>query len=59
MQVASLGEVLGARLHECAAILDVLDSRHSAFDIFRSPDDLKLRSSLTLFARAAGPGARS
>jgi len=49
--------LLGARLHECAAILDALDSRHSAFEIFRSPDDLKLRSSLTLFARAAGPGS--
>jgi uncharacterized protein (DUF1810 family) len=49
--------LLGARLHECAAILHALDSRHSAFDIFRSPDDLKLRSSLTLFARAAGPGS--
>jgi uncharacterized protein (DUF1810 family) len=49
--------VLGARLRECAAALEALDPRHSAFDIFRSPDDLKLRSSLTLFAQAAGPGS--
>jgi uncharacterized protein (DUF1810 family) len=49
--------VLGARLRECAATLEALDPRHSAFDIFRSPDDLKLRSSLTLFAQAAGPGS--
>jgi uncharacterized protein (DUF1810 family) len=49
--------VLGARLRECAATLEALDPRHSAFDIFRSPDDLKLRSGLTLFAQAAGPGS--
>ena len=49
--------VLGARLQECAETLDALDPRLSAFDIFRSPDDLKLRSSLTLFAQAAGPGS--
>ncbi len=47
--------VLGAHLQQCAEALDSLDPRHSAFDIFRSPDDLKLRSSLTLFAQAAGP----
>jgi uncharacterized protein (DUF1810 family) len=49
--------VLGAHLQECAATLEALDPRHSAFDIFRSPDDLKLRSSLTLFAQVAGPGS--
>ena len=49
--------VLGAHLRECAETLEALDPRHSAFDIFRSPDDLKLRSSLTLFAHAAGPGS--
>jgi uncharacterized protein (DUF1810 family) len=44
--------VLGPRLLECVrAILGV--SGRSAHDIFGSPDDLKLRSSLTLFARAA------
>jgi uncharacterized protein (DUF1810 family) len=49
--------VLGARLRECAETLEALNPRRSAFDIFRSPDDLKLRSSLTLFAQAAGPGS--
>jgi uncharacterized protein (DUF1810 family) len=49
--------VLGAHLRECAETLEALDPRHSASDIFRSPDDMKLRSSLTLFAQAAGPGS--
>lgn len=58
--IASLGEartylahpVLGSRLRECVQILlghQVL----SANDIFGSPDDLKLHSSLTLFCQAA------
>ena len=47
--------VLGARLQECAEVLAGLDERLSASAIFGHPDDLKLRSSLTLFARAAGP----
>ena len=41
--------VLGARLVECANILLDLEGR-SASQIFGSPDDLKLRSSMTLFA---------
>lgn len=49
--------LLGARLLECAAVLEGLDPRLSAHDVFGSPDDLKLRSSLTLFARAAGSGS--
>lgn len=49
--------VLGARLLECGQTLEALDARLSASDIFGSPDDLKLRSSLTLFAQAAGPGS--
>lgn len=49
--------LLGARLQECAATLEALDPRHSARDIFGTPDDVKLRSSLTLFAHAAGPGS--
>lgn len=49
--------LLGSRLRECAATLEALDPRHSARDIFGTPDDLKLRSSLTLFAQAAGPGS--
>ncbi len=48
--------VLGARLVECAeAILGV--QGRSASDIFGYPDDLKLQSSMTLFALAAGPGS--
>ena len=44
--------LLGARLLECAqAALSV--HRRSARDIFGSPDDLKLRSSATLFAAVA------
>lgn len=49
--------LLGARLRECAAALDALDARMSVEDVFRHPDDLKLRSSLTLFSVAAGPGS--
>jgi len=47
--------VLGARLHECAEALEALDSGESATAIFGSTDAMKLRSSLTLFAQAAGP----
>jgi uncharacterized protein (DUF1810 family) len=44
--------VLGPRLKACTqAVLDV--EGRSAHDIFGSPDDLKFRSSMTLFARAA------
>lgn len=41
--------VLGTRLLECVEILEGLEGR-SASSIFGYPDDLKLRSSLTLFA---------
>lgn len=45
-------EVLGPRLVECArAVLSHAD--RSALEIMGSPDDLKLRSSMTLFAAAA------
>ena len=45
--------VLGPRLVECAqALLGVAD--RTAEQILGYPDDLKLRSSMTLFARAAG-----
>jgi len=47
--------VLGPRLRECCEILLGLQGT-SAEEIFGYPDVLKLRSSLTLFARAAGPG---
>ena len=45
--------VLGPRLRECVRALIDVEGR-SAAQVFGSPDDLKLRSSLTLFARAAG-----
>jgi uncharacterized protein (DUF1810 family) len=41
--------VLGPRLVECAAVVRDFVGR-SALEIFGSPDDLKLRSSATLFA---------
>lgn len=44
--------ILGQRLVECTQILSRLEGK-SARDVFGYPDDLKLRSSLTLFARAA------
>ena len=46
--------VLGARLRECAEALEALDSGESVTGIFGSTDAMKLRSSLTLFAQAAG-----
>lgn len=46
--------VLGARLRECAEALLTVTGR-DASDIFGYPDDVKLRSSMTLFAAAAGP----
>ena len=46
-------EVLGRRLLECAELL-FMHSDKSALQIFGSPDHLKLHSSLTLFALAAG-----
>lgn len=44
-------EVLGPRLHECTRLVNQLRGR-SITEIFGSPDDLKLRSSMTLFALA-------
>lgn len=44
--------VLGARLRHCAQL--VLDAKgRTAHDTFGSPDDLKLRSCMTLFAAVA------
>ena len=45
--------LLGARLVECTNILLGLKGR-SAHEIFGSPDDLKLKSSMTLFERLEG-----
>lgn len=57
--IASLAEarayldhpVLGPRLRECVAVVNAVEGR-SAEQIFGWPDNLKLRSSVTLFARA-------
>src|ERR1700751_4692354 len=50
---AYLGHVLlGSRLRECARLVARIDGR-SARDVFGWPDDMKLRSSMTLFAHAA------
>lgn len=59
--IASLAEaraylahpVLGPRLRECTRLVNAIDGR-SAEEIFGWPDNLKVRSSMTLFARAAG-----
>ena len=44
--------VLGARLRECCETVMAIEGK-GAHDIFDSPDDLKFRSCLTLFAEAA------
>ena len=44
-------ERLGPRLHECTRLVNQVQGRSIA-EIFGSPDDLKLRSSMTLFALA-------
>lgn len=44
--------VLGPRLKDCTALVNAVE-RRSAHAIFGSPDDMKFRSSMTLFARAA------
>lgn len=48
--------VLGARLIECAEAALQIEGR-SALQIFGSPDDLKLRSSATLFASVSAEGS--
>jgi uncharacterized protein (DUF1810 family) len=48
--------VLGARLRECAEALLAVEGR-SVSAIFGSPDDMKLKSSMTLFESAAGSGS--
>ena len=44
--------VLGRRLRDCVAAVLVVQGR-TAHQVFGAPDDLKFRSSLTLFAKAA------
>jgi len=46
--------ILGPRLRECAEAVLAVDGR-SANEIFGSPDDVKFKSSMTLFERASGP----
>lgn len=43
---------LGSRLRECTEMVNAVEGR-SANDIFGSPDDLKFRSSMTLFDAVA------
>ena len=53
--------LLGARLRECVELVLAVPDR-SAHEIFGSPDDLKLRSCLTLFREidgAQGPFGRA
>ncbi len=62
--IASLAEakaylahpVLGARLRECTALVNAVQGR-SVDEIFGSPDNMKFRSSMTLFAEAANDKA--
>ena len=49
-------DVLGPRLRECTRLVLAIDGR-SADDIFGWPDNLKVRSSMTLFARATDDNA--
>lgn len=49
-------EVLGPRLRECTQLVLAIEDR-SAGEVFGSPDDLKLRSSMTLFARCTDENA--
>jgi uncharacterized protein (DUF1810 family) len=48
--------VLGPRLLECSESACAVDGR-SALEIFGTPDDLKLRSSATLFDAVSAPGS--
>ena len=50
--------VLGPRLRECARLLSHIRGR-SITEILGWPDDLKVRSSMTLFAAAADSAAKS
>jgi uncharacterized protein (DUF1810 family) len=44
-------ELLGPRLRECTRLVNAVEGR-SVGEIFGSPDDLKVRSSMTLFTHA-------
>ena len=45
--------LLGPRLQECTSLVNAVRGS-TALEVFGSPDHLKFRSSMTLFARAAG-----
>jgi len=48
--------ILGPRLRECAEAVLAVEGR-TARQIMGTPDDLKLRSSMTLFAHLSPPGS--
>ncbi|MHB8885411.1 MAG: DUF1810 domain-containing protein [Methylovirgula sp.] len=48
--------ILGPRLRECTSFVNDIEGR-TATQIFGSPDDLKFRSSMTLFASATPDNA--
>jgi uncharacterized protein (DUF1810 family) len=48
--------LIGPRLIACAEAVLQIEGR-SAFDIFGTPDDMKLQSCATLFARVSEPGS--
>jgi uncharacterized protein (DUF1810 family) len=49
--------VLGPRLVVCAEAAAAVPGKTSALDVFGSPDDMKLRSSATLFACVSPDGS--
>ena len=49
-------DILGSRLRECTRLVNSIEGR-SVDDIFGWPDNLKVRSSMTLFARATPDNA--
>ena len=48
--------LLGARLEECTRLVNAVEGR-SILQIFGPPDDMKFRSSMTLFSRATAHDA--
>jgi uncharacterized protein (DUF1810 family) len=48
--------ILGSRLRQCVDLV-LRHANKSASEIFGFPDDLKLRSSMTLFAAVSNPGS--
>ena len=47
--------ILGTRLKECTRIMNSIEGK-SAFDILGDPDEMKFRSSMTLFKHAGSSG---